>query len=82
MIKGISVHVAPTCAGFKEGSYVCSISLHLQEAVSKTWTHNLMVTRQQLYRYTRAPLMIHPINLGSQKIAQMKKKMNIKERRP
>jgi hypothetical protein len=56
------VHVAPVCIGSKEGSdhfgsYVRSLSLHyykLKEAVSRTWTHDLMVTRQQLYRCARA----------------------------
>jgi hypothetical protein len=30
----------------------------LQEAISKTWTYDLMVTRQQLYRCVRAPVPI------------------------
>jgi hypothetical protein len=29
----------------------------LQEAVFRTWTHDLMVTRQQLYRCARVPLL-------------------------
>jgi hypothetical protein len=30
----------------------------LQEAISKTSTHDLMVTRQQLYRCARAPFLV------------------------
>jgi hypothetical protein len=33
-----------------------SFPAFLQEAVSRTWTHDLVVTRQQLYRCAKAPL--------------------------
>jgi hypothetical protein len=59
--KGSPVHVASACAGSEEVSdhfvsYVRSISVFLQEAVLQDLTHDLMVTRQQLYRCAGAPL--------------------------
>jgi hypothetical protein len=60
--KGSRVHVATACTGSEEGSNhfgsnVRNISLHFcKRLFSKTWTHDLMVTREQLYRYARSPL--------------------------
>jgi hypothetical protein len=55
------VHVAPACAGSREGSdrfgsYVRSLSLHFCKRLFPG-THDLMVTRQQLYCRARAPLL-------------------------
>jgi hypothetical protein len=56
--KDSSVHVAPTCAGSRDGSdHFGPFSAILQEVVSRTWTHDLMVTRQQRYRCAKAPLL-------------------------
>ena len=54
------MHVAPACAGSGEGSdhlgllYTAPFPAFLQEAVSRTWTRDLMVTRQQLYHCAKA----------------------------
>jgi hypothetical protein len=52
--KGSPVHVAPSCVGSGEWSdhfrpYVRSSSVHLCKSLF-SGTHDLMVTRQQLYR--------------------------------
>jgi hypothetical protein len=53
-------HIAPAYVGSEEGSnrfgsYVRSISLYLYK---RLFTHDLMVTRQQLYRCDRAPVQM------------------------
>jgi hypothetical protein len=66
-IKGSPVHEAPALRGVWEGVgphwvIVGSLSLQiLQEAVSMTWTRDLLATRQQLYHCAKAPLPIPPI---------------------
>jgi hypothetical protein len=53
------MHKAPACAESREGSgplwVLCMqpFPAFLQEVVSRTLTHDLMVTRQQLYRCAR-----------------------------
>jgi hypothetical protein len=59
---GSLVHVTPTCSGSEEESdhfrsYVRSISF-LKDVVSSTWTHDIMVTRQQVYHCTRLPILV------------------------
>lgn len=53
------------------GSIVCSLSLHLQEAVSTTRTRDLLVTRQQLYLCTKAPLLIIQNATRNKKVNQV-----------
>jgi hypothetical protein len=70
------MHKAPACAGSREGSnhiesYVrWPFLAFLQEAISRTWTHDLMVTRQQ---FTTAPgLPFIQIMFHSSKLKQNK----------
>ncbi len=41
--------------------YTQSFPAFLQEAVSRTQTHDLMVTRQQLHHCAMAPLLVTPL---------------------
>jgi hypothetical protein len=43
----------------------------LQETVFRTWTHGLMVIRQQLYRCVRAPLQLLPYSCCSKFVCQL-----------
>jgi hypothetical protein len=52
--KGSPVYVVPACAGSRKGPTTLGLTYGtfpciLQEAVSKTRTHDLLVRRQQLY---------------------------------
>jgi hypothetical protein len=59
--KGHLVHVAHTCTRSGEvfGHVLCiqHFPVFLQEVVYRTWTHNLMVTKQQRYRCARTLLL-------------------------
>jgi hypothetical protein len=58
--KDSPVHIPPTCVGSGEGSnhfesYVCDLSPHFYRRLFLGLTHDLMVTKQQLYSCARAP---------------------------
>jgi hypothetical protein len=65
--KGSPVHVAPACSRSGErsdhfGSYARNLSLHFYKRLFLGLeTHDLMITRQQLYRCVRAPLLCEKI---------------------